>query len=63
MDATLKLDFSRVETSDSAGLALIIEWIKSARQRQITLHLEHLPKQVLSLAKLGGVNTILDTQS
>lgn len=60
-NATVNLDFAQVNASDSAGLALIIEWLKSAHSRQITLHLEHLPEQVLSLAKLGGMDTLLNT--
>lgn len=58
-DNIIKLNFSQVEASDSAGLALIIEWLKSAKARQFTLQLENLPDPILSLAKLSGMETIL----
>lgn len=63
IDASIKLDFKNVEMSDSAGLALIIEWLKAARAKQTAIHLENLPKQLLSLAELGGINSLLFPES
>ena len=62
-DATISLNFDHIETSDSAGLALIIEWLKSAHKRQITLRLKNLPEQILSLAKLSDVDTLLNAKT
>ncbi len=58
-DNSLNLNFEHVDASDSAGLALIIEWLKSAHNKQISLHLQNLPEQIISLAKLSGVDTML----
>ncbi|PKM13409.1 MAG: anti-anti-sigma factor [Gammaproteobacteria bacterium HGW-Gammaproteobacteria-3] len=52
----LTLDLSQVGNTDSAGLALVIEWIKYTRERQIELKLRKLPKQLLTLAKLSGLD-------
>ncbi len=58
-DNSLNLNFEHVDASDSAGLALIIEWLKSAHNKQISLHLQNLPEQIISLAKLSGVENML----
>lgn len=50
------LDFSHVTTTDSAGLALMIEWIKLSRHQHAKLSFRNVPKQLLNLAKLSGLD-------
>lgn len=50
------LDFSQVTLTDSAGLALMIEWIKAARHQRSQLHFKNVPKQLMNLAKLSGLD-------
>jgi phospholipid transport system transporter-binding protein len=50
------LDFSQVTNTDSAGLALMIEWIKITRHQRAQLHFKNVPKQLLNLAKLSGLD-------
>jgi phospholipid transport system transporter-binding protein len=50
------LDFSQVTNIDSAGLALMIEWIKVTRHYRAQLHFKNVPKQLLNLAKLSGLD-------
>jgi phospholipid transport system transporter-binding protein len=50
----LVIDFSQVNQSDSAGLALLIEWLKVAQQLNKTCKFSDLPEQLLTLAKLSG---------
>jgi phospholipid transport system transporter-binding protein len=50
------LDFSQVTNTDSAGLALMIEWIKLLRHQRAQLHCKNVPKQLLNLAKLSGLD-------
>lgn len=52
-------DFSRLKSSDSAGLALIVEWVKLARQQQKTIQLQHLTQHLQSLAKVAGLERVL----
>jgi len=49
----ITIDLSRVTNADSAGLALMIEWIKYTRSHRITLHFKNIPEQLLGLAKLS----------
>lgn len=48
------IDLSKVQTTDSAGLALMIEWIKQSRMSRVKLSFKNIPAQLLALAKLSG---------
>lgn len=52
----ITLDFGKVGNADSAGLALMLEWIKHARTKRVQLRFINLPAQILSLAKLCGLD-------
>lgn len=52
----ITIDFARVGNADSAGLALIIEWIKQARSKRVQLRFRNIPDQLLNLAKLSGLD-------
>jgi len=55
----LTLDFSAVEKSDSAAVALIISWLGKAKQNGVNLHLHNLPQQILDIAKASDLLDIL----
>jgi len=48
------IDLKNVKTTDSAGLALMIEWIKQCRIHNAHLSFKNIPEQLLTLAKLSG---------
>jgi phospholipid transport system transporter-binding protein len=50
----ITIDLSRVANTDSAGLALMIEWIKYSRQNRTQLSFKNIPEQLRNLAKLSG---------
>lgn len=52
-------DFSGVSSTDSAGLALLIEWIKEAKRQSKTLRYCHVPAQLNRLASAAGVQELL----
>lgn len=51
---TIYIDLSKVGKTDSAGLALMIEWIKQSRTIRAQLRFKNIPDQLLALAKLSG---------
>ena len=53
-------DFSQVKSCNSAALALVLEWLKYAKRENKTIQLLHLPQQLLSIAKVAGVEQILN---
>jgi len=50
----ITIDLSRVSNTDSAGLALMIKWIKYSRHNRTQLSFKNIPEQLLNLAKLSG---------
>jgi phospholipid transport system transporter-binding protein len=55
----INIDLSGVERADSAGVALLIEWQRTARQRQQTIQFQNIPPQMLAIARLSGVDELL----
>lgn len=58
-DREVSLDLSRLERSDSAGLALLVSWLRLARQQQCKLHFQQVPEQLLRLARVSAVDQLL----
>ena len=48
------IDLAQIANSDSAGLALIIEWLKISKAGQAQLQFRNIPAQLLTLANLSG---------
>ena len=55
----IELDLGGVETTDSAGLALLVEWAAWAHREHRKLVLHHLPAQALALAHISEVDKLL----
>ena len=56
---TVIIDLSDVKHSDSAGLALLIEWLRLAKRAGKKLSYSNLPPQLLALARLSDVDDLL----
>lgn len=52
-------DFSQVKSSDSSGLALIIEWIKFAKVNNKTIRFSHLSHELMSIAKAANLDQLI----
>jgi len=55
----LILNFADLKTSNSVGLALIMEWIKYANSNQRTLRVINLSPHLHSIAKAAGVDNLI----
>jgi len=53
------IDLSGVTESDSAGLALLLEWLSVAREAQRPLRYENVPLQLQQLSRLSEVEELL----
>ena len=51
----LDVDLGGVGESDSAGLALLIEWLRLARQGAKTIRFANVPAQIEALARISEV--------
>lgn len=59
MRGDIVVDLQNVERADSAGVALLIEWQRTARQQQQTIRFQNIPSQMLAIARLSGVDELL----
>ena len=55
----LEIDLAEVERVDSSGLALMIEWMRMARQQGRELQFIHLPEQLYAIARASDLDGIL----
>jgi len=61
--SALEIDLANVPEGDSAGLALLIEWLRLAKQRQQTIHFKNVPPQIAALARISEVENLLNGNS
>ncbi|MDY6980366.1 MAG: STAS domain-containing protein [Pseudomonadota bacterium] len=52
-------DLQDVTRSDSAGLALLVEWMQFARQQDRKLSFRNLPDQLRDIARISGLEDLL----
>lgn len=62
-ESSLSVDLGGVSEGDSAGLALLIEWLCSARRRGQRIEFANLPGQINALARISEVEDLLATSS
>lgn len=58
-DRAAVIDLAGVTASDSAGLALLIEWLSVAKAANHALKFENIPTQLKQLARLSEVEELL----
>ena len=55
----VSLDLQQVTRSDSAGLALLVEWTRQAKVQGATLVFHNITPQMLAIAQVSGLDRIL----
>ena len=55
----LRIDLSGVESANSAGLALLLEWLDMARSRRLDLEYLNLPDALGRIAAFSNLGTLL----
>jgi phospholipid transport system transporter-binding protein len=58
-NASLELDLGGVTRVDSAGLALLIEWLKVARRAGRGIVYVNVPEQMMAMAQVSGLEGVL----
>jgi phospholipid transport system transporter-binding protein len=59
-DGALLIDCQGITTSDSAGLAVLLDWLAAARARQRPLRFAHLPQGLAALGRISEVGELLE---
>jgi phospholipid transport system transporter-binding protein len=57
--SVIHVDLEGVTRADSAGLALLLEWINWARYYQREMHYLNIPDQILAIARISEVEELL----
>jgi phospholipid transport system transporter-binding protein len=58
--ADLTFDCAGLEAADSAGVAVLLDWLAAARQRGRRLRYTALPDSVRAIARISEVEALLD---
>lgn len=59
----LLVDWSQIETLDSAAVSMLLAWERAAQRGQRSLRIVNVPDNLLSLARLYGVEDLLPKQA
>jgi len=55
----LSIDLAGVTRIDSAGLALMVEWLRLGRQADCTVQFQRIPDSVLTLVRINGLQDVI----
>ncbi len=55
----VNVDLAAVSRSDSAGLALLIAWMRLAQAYNFEIHFENLPEQMRQIARVSELEPLL----
>jgi len=61
--AAIELDCSGVSVADSAGLAVLVDWLASARAQGRHMVLRGVPESLRALARISELEELLDSGS
>lgn len=59
----LYIDLANVTRSDSAGVALLLEWMRLGQRRDLEVHFFNLPEQMKAIAEVTGLSDILPIEA
>ncbi len=57
--ARIELDMSDIEDGDSAGLALLLEWVNWARNYVREIRYINIPREIIAIAQISEVDDML----
>jgi phospholipid transport system transporter-binding protein len=60
---TLVFNFDRLKTSNSAGLALILEWISHAKSQKKSIKFKNISPKLMAIANTASLGKIIDVFS
>jgi phospholipid transport system transporter-binding protein len=59
-DGVLLIDCQGITVSDSAGLAVLLDWLAAARAQGRALRFAHLPQGLAALGRISEVSELLE---
>ncbi len=59
---TVTVDLAGVTRADSAGLVLLVEWLRAAQHQHKQIRFQNIPGPLLAIAKVSSLDTLLPLQ-
>jgi phospholipid transport system transporter-binding protein len=56
------IDLAGIESGDSAGIAVLVEWLAAAQSKGGSLRYEKIPAQMLAIARISDLEELLLAQ-
>ena len=56
---SVAIDLAGVSRADSAGLALLLDWLRQTRAQGRKITFEHLPAQLQAIVNVSGLDEVL----
>ena len=53
------VDLAGVTSGDSAGVAVLVEWLAAARASSVSVRYENVPAQMLAIARIADLDELL----
>jgi len=53
------LELTDVQRADSAGLALLMQWLRMGKQQGLDIRFRHLPEQLLAIASASDLEGLI----
>ena len=57
--SNVRVDLAGVTRVDSAGLAMMVEWLREAQEKGLGISFNNVPEQLQSMARICGLEEIL----
>lgn len=58
----IEIDLSGVSHTTSVGLALMLEWLRQARAKNVEIRFSQVPAEILGIARLSQLEDILQIE-
>lgn len=55
----LRFDLGKLRQTDSAALAVLLEWLRKAARMGVTVEYTHVPERLLQLAEISDLEDVL----
>jgi phospholipid transport system transporter-binding protein len=55
----ITVDLADVQRSDSAGVALLVEWMRAVRRQGRSITYLNIPSQMLAIARVSSLDSVL----
>jgi phospholipid transport system transporter-binding protein len=59
----ISIDLAQVTHSNGAGLALLVEWLRYAKEQRKKINFKNMPDKLLSIARVSGIADLISVST